>query len=66
MPEPAEAAPAAPAMGRRVNGGISECPMPISGCDAQSGHLSDIRRRLERALAELDLPGLVPASRRPD
>lgn len=66
MGEPIEAARAALSIERRrVAREIAEYPTPISGCDAQFNHLLDIRRRLERASAELDTPEPIPTSRQP-
>ena len=51
---------------RHVRAEIGRYPGPISGCDAQFNHLLDSRRRLERALAEIDRPEWIPTSRNPD
>ena len=67
MPEPIEVARATLTFERRrVVKEILDYPRPISGCDAQFNHLLDIRRRLERATAELNLPEPIPTSRWPD
>ena len=50
---------------RRVAGDTATYPGPIAGCDAQFNYLLDIRRRFERALAELDRPEPVPTRRQP-
>jgi hypothetical protein len=44
---------------------IRDYPAPIAGCDAQFNHLLDLRRRFERALAELDRPEQIPTPRAP-
>ena len=50
---------------RRVVDEIVAYPGPIAGCDAQFNHLLDMRRRLERARAELDRPEPIPTPRAP-
>jgi hypothetical protein len=50
---------------RHITAEIAGYPRPVSGCDAQFNYLLDIRRRLERALAELEKPEPVPTSRQP-
>jgi hypothetical protein len=50
---------------RRVAAEISGYRGPIAGCDEQFNHLLDTRRRLERALLELDRPERIPTPRRP-
>lgn len=50
---------------RRITAEITGYPRAISGCGAQFNCLLDIRRRLERALAELEKPEPVPTSRQP-
>jgi hypothetical protein len=50
---------------RRVAAEISGYRGPIAGCDEQFNHLLDTRRRLERALIELDRPEPIPTPRQP-
>ena len=66
MPDALQAARSALLDARaHVQGEIAGYPVPISGCDAQFNHLLDSRRRLERALAQLDRPEWIPTSRMP-
>lgn len=44
---------------------IHAYPTPISGCDAQYNHLLAERRRVRRALAELDAAIHIPTPRSP-
>ncbi|SMX36873.1 hypothetical protein [Maliponia aquimaris] len=44
---------------------ITSYPAPIAGCDAQFNALLDTRRRLERALEELNRPEFIPTPRQP-
>jgi hypothetical protein len=44
---------------------IRAYPTPVSGCDAQYNHLLAERRRVRRALAELDAAVHIPTPRAP-